>query len=88
MRTAGAIVLERSQLGRLIEANLLDQPRALDDARICSEHAVDIRPDLDRLGAERGTKQRCAVIAAATTEGRDDAASRRAHEPAHDRRDA
>ena len=93
MRTAGAIVLgckhlraERRELRRLIEANLLDESRTLHDARVGREHAIDVGPDLDGLGAQRGAEQRRTVVAAATSECRDDAAGRGADEPADHRR--
>ena len=54
---------ERRELRRLVEADPLDELRAVDDARIGGEHAVDVGPDLDRLRLQRGADQRRAVVA-------------------------
>ena len=95
-RTAGAIVFGCSTFAPNdassdASSNAICSIRRADrnDARIGGEHAVDVGPDLDRVGAHRGADERRAVVAPAAPERRGDArAFRRADEPAEHRNPA
>ena len=63
---------KRRKLGRFIEPDLLDQQRAVYDARIRREHSVDVGPDLDRIGVQRGADQRSAIVRSAASKSRRD----------------
>src|SRR5215203_6102870 len=54
---------ERGELGRFVEAYLLDQAGVGHHPRVGGQHAVDVRPDLDGLGAKGGAEQCRAVVA-------------------------
>ena len=47
----------RRHLEHLLVADRVQLPRVRDDARICGVHAVDVRVDLARFGAERGRER-------------------------------
>ncbi len=76
---------EESELGRLGEGELRDEARPLDDARIGSHHAVDVRPDLDLVGTQGRPEDRRREIAPAAAEGRDVALLVLADVPGHHR---
>ena len=61
---------ERGELRGLVEADALEQPRAVDDARVRREHAVDVGPDLDCFRLQCRADQGRAVIRSAAAECR------------------
>ena len=81
-RTAGAIVFGCSTFAPNDASSDASSNRicsiscaSFHDARIGGQHAVDIGPDLDRLGVQRGAEQRRAVVRAAAAERRRDPAA-------------
>ncbi len=55
---------------RLVEPDALEQARAVDDARVRREHAVDVGPDLDCFRLQCRADQGRAVIRSAAAERR------------------
>ena len=75
---------EVGELGRLVEADLRDDARARDHARVDRHHAVHVRPDLDLLRAQGRADDRRRPVAAAAAEGGGHALARAADEAGQD----
>ena len=76
---------EVGELGRLVEAELRDDPGRRDHPRVGGEHAVDVGPDLDLVGLEPGAEERGREVGAPAPEGGGEPGRGGAHEAADHR---